>query len=62
MLLIIGKHLKNTGEISKAAVQFKIALKVMDAFEEDFVEDRWFASTVYDLPQRDEIQNLLCEC
>lgn len=62
MLLIIGKYLKDNGDTSKAALQFKIALKVMDAFEEDFLEDRWFASTVYDLPQRDEIQNLLCEC
>ena len=62
MLFIIGKHLKNNGEISKAAVQFKIALKVMDAFEEDFVEEKWFTSAVYDLPQREEIQNLLCEC
>ena len=62
MLFIIGKHLKNNSEISKAAVQFKIALKVMDAFEEDFVENRWFDSTLYDLPQRDEIRSLLCEC
>ena len=62
MLLIVGKYLKDNGETAKAAVQFKIALKVMDAFEEDFVEVKWFTSAVYDLPQRDEIQNLLCEC
>ena len=62
MLLIIGKYLKNNGDTSNAALQFKIALKVMDAFEEDFVEDRWFTSTVYTLPQRKEIQKLLREC
>lgn len=62
MLLIIGKYLKNNGDTSKAAMQFKIALKVMDAFEEDFLEDKWFASTMYDLPQRDEIEGLLREC
>ena len=62
MLFIIGKHLKNNGETAKATAQFKIALKVMDAFEEDFVENRWFDSTLYDLPQRDEIRSLLCEC
>lgn len=62
MLIVAGKHLKDSGEAEKAGVQFRIALKVLDAFEEDFVEDRWFDSTLYNLSQRDEIQNLLCEC
>ena len=62
MLIVAGKHLKDSGEAEKAGVQFRIVLKVLDAFEEDFVEGRWFASTLYNLPQRDEIQNLLCEC
>ena len=62
MLLIVGKYLKDNGETAKANAQFKIALKVMDAFEEDFVENRWFKSTIYDLQQRDEIEGLLRDC
>lgn len=62
MLILAGKCLKASGETQKAGVQFRTALKVLDAFEEDFVEDRWFDSTLYDLPQRDEIRSLLCEC
>lgn len=62
MLLIVGKYLKDNGETAKATAQFKIALKVMDAFEEDCVENRWFKSTIYDLQQRDEIEGLLRDC
>ena len=62
MLLIVGKYLKDNGETAKATAQFKFALKVMDAFEEDFVENRWFKSTIYDLQQRDEIEGLLRDC
>ena len=40
MLIVAGKRLKEIGEIEKANSQFRIALKVMDAFEEDFVENK----------------------
>ena len=63
MLIIAGKHLRETGEIEKANSQFRIALKVMDAFEEDFVESRWFKSTVYEYTgeQRKTVERLLAE-
>lgn len=61
MLIIAGKHLKTSGENEKAASQFKIALKVMDAFADDFVETKWFWSTIYEytMEQRKEIEQLL---
>ena len=61
MLIIIGKHLKEQGEPEKAALQFRIAQKVMDAFAEDFLETRWFKETVYEYTsdQRNEIKTLL---
>ena len=63
MLIIIGKHLKAHGDTEKANSQFKIAQKVIDAFSDDFVEDKWFKSTVYDYTeeQRKEIEQLLCK-
>ena len=63
MLIVAGKHLKEIGEIEKANSQFRIALKVMDAFEEDFVESKWFKATVYEYTneQRKEIKKLLAE-
>lgn len=63
MLIVAGKHLKKIGEIEKANSQFRIALKVMDAFEEDFVESKWFKATVYEYTneQRKEIKKLLAE-
>lgn len=63
MLLIAGKHLRKIGEEDKAVSQFKIAQKVMDAFQEDFVETKWFNSTVYEYTreQRKEIETLLAE-
>ena len=63
MLIVAGKHLKEIGEIEKANSQFRIALKVMDAFEEDFVESKWFKATVYEYTneQRKEIEKLLAE-
>ena len=63
MLTIAGKRLQEKGEAEKAVSQFKIAQKVMDAFAEDFLEDLWFTSTVYDgmRPQREEIEKLLAE-
>ncbi len=63
MLIIIGKHLKENGEPEKAALQFRIAQKVMDAFEEDFLESKWFKTTIYEYTreQRKEIETLLNE-
>ena len=63
MLIVAGKHLKKIGEIEKANSQFRIALKVMDAFKEDFVESKWFKTTVYEYTndQRKEIEQLLSE-
>lgn len=63
MLIVAGKHLKEIGEIEKADSQFKIALKVMDAFEEDFIESKWFKATVYEYTteQRKEIEKLLAD-
>ena len=63
MLIVVGKRLKEIGEIEKANSQFRIALKVMDAFEEDFIENKWFKATVYEYTaeQRKEIEQLLCE-
>lgn len=63
MLILIGKHLKEQGKTDQANSQFSIALKVMDAFEEDFVEEKWFKSTVYDYTddRRREIGRLLAE-
>ena len=63
MLIIAGKYLKENGEIEKANSQFRIARKVMDAFEEDFIEDKWFSSTVYEYTskQRKEIEALLAQ-
>ena len=61
MLIIIGKHLKQNEETEKANVQFKIALKIIDAFEEDFLETKFFKSTVFEstIEQRKEIEKLL---
>ena len=63
MLIVTGKRLKENGELEKANSQFRIALKVMDAFEEDFVETKWFKATVYEYTneQRKEIETLLAE-
>ena len=63
MLVIAGKYLKNRGENEKAISQFRIAKKIMDAFSEDFVERKWFNSTVYERTsdRRAEIEKLLNE-
>jgi hypothetical protein len=63
MLIVVGKRLKENGDYEKANSQFRIALKVMDAFKEDFIEDKWFYSTVceYTNEQRKEIEMLLNE-
>ena len=63
MLIVTSKRLKENGEFEKANSQFRIALKVMDAFEEDFIENKWFKATVYEYTneQRKEIETLLAE-
>ncbi|MBR6522166.1 MAG: hypothetical protein IKT47_05820 [Oscillospiraceae bacterium] len=63
MLIVAGKRLKENGEFEKANSQFRIALKIMDAFEEDFIETKWFTATVYEYTseQRKEIEALLAE-
>ena len=63
MLIIAGKHLKKQGETEKALSQFRIAQKIIDAFQEDFVEEKWFRATVYGYmgEQRKEIETLLSE-
>ena len=63
MLIVVGNRLKEKGEIDKANSQFKIALKIMDAFAEDFVETKYFNATIYEYTsqQRKETEKLLCE-
>jgi transcriptional regulator with XRE-family HTH domain len=61
MLIITGTRLKEIGETEKANSQFRIAKKVMDAFSEDFIEDKWFKATIYEYTgdRRKEIEILL---
>ena len=63
MLIIAGKRLKENGELEKAHTQFRIAQKVMDAFADDFLEPKWFESTIgaYTSAQRNEVEQLLAE-
>lgn len=63
MLIVAGKYLMEKGETEKGISQFRIAKKVMDAFAEDFVEDKWFKETVYTYTseQRKEIEKLLAK-
>ena len=61
MLIVAGKHLQKNGEIEKANIQFRIAEKIIDAFSDDFLETKFFGSTVYEslYEQRQEIERLL---
>lgn len=63
MLIIVGKRMKEIGEIKKANSQFRIAKKVIDAFAEDFVEEKLFKTTIYEYTseQRKELETLLVE-
>jgi transcriptional regulator with XRE-family HTH domain len=63
MLIITGTRLKEIGETEKANSQFRIAKKVMDAFSEDFIEDKWFKATIYEYTsdRRKEIEILILE-
>jgi len=61
MLIIIGKHLQEKGEHKKALSQFEIALKIIDVFSEDYLENKFFNATIYEYTreQRKEIEQLL---
>ena len=61
MLIIIGKHLKENGETEKADSQFLIARKIIDALRDDFLEKKYFKSTVFDslIEQQKELDSLL---
>lgn len=63
MLIIIGKHLKESGETEKAKVQFEIALQIINSFKNDFVETAFFNSTVFESAdeQLARIERLLSE-
>lgn len=63
MLIITGKRLMEMGETEKGLSQFRIAKKVRDAFEEDFLETKWFRATLYEYTdeQRKEIEKVLGE-
>lgn len=63
MLIIAGKYLKEHGEDEKATSQFKIARKIIDAFEEDFLESKYFHSTIYESvrQRRGELDQYLSE-
>jgi tetratricopeptide (TPR) repeat protein len=61
MMIIAGKRLKEKGEHEKAATQFRIAEKIIDAFKDDFLETEFFDSTLYEClsENRKEIEQLL---
>ena len=61
MLIITGRYLLMQGEREKGLSQLRIAKAVSEAFAEDFVESKWFKSTVYEYTaaQREEINSLL---
>ena len=63
MLIIIGKHLLKKGENKKAKSQLKIAQKIIDAFADDFLQNKWFHATIYEYTreQQTEIERLLAE-
>lgn len=61
MLIIIAKHLKDNGEIEKANLQLKIAVGIINTFKDDFLETRYFKSTIYEsaTEQLAQIEQLL---
>ncbi len=61
MLMITGKYLTKIGETEKGMSQFRIAQRIIDAFKDDFLEDRWFSATVYEYTetQRKELERFL---
>lgn len=63
MLMIAGKRLQEKGEEEKAQSQFRIARKVIDAFQDDYVEEKWFSRTTYDslIEEHIELDGLLTD-
>ncbi|MBQ7338000.1 MAG: helix-turn-helix domain-containing protein [Clostridia bacterium] len=63
MLMILGKHWLERGERDRAAVQFRIAQRVIDAFEGDELEPSLFKGTVCESlsDRRAELAALLSE-
>lgn len=63
MLIVAGKYSKDKGETEKANTQFRIAQKIIEVFSEDFIEEKWFESTVCECvsEQKKEIEQLLCK-
>lgn len=61
MLIISGKRLNDMGEAEKAKSQFKIAIKIADAFDDDFLEEKWFCKTIRECvdKERAEAERLL---
>ena len=61
MLIVISKRLNERGEVERAELQLEIAKRVIDAFSDDFIEDKWFSDTVYGYlsEQRREIEGML---
>lgn len=61
MLIISGKYLKKQGKTEEAMLQFKIAKRVVNAFSDDFVENKYFKTTLFESmsEQRSEIEKLL---
>ena len=63
MLVVSGKYLRSIGEEEKALSQFRIAERIICAFEEDFLESRWFNTTIYEdlAPKCKELEQLINE-
>ncbi len=61
MLIVIAKRLDENGEKEKAALQLNIAKRIIEAFKDDYIDDKWFKSTIYEYTskQREEIEKLL---
>ena len=61
MLIIAGKYLSERGETEKAKSQFKIAQNIITAFSDDFLESKWFQTTIFeDMSEKQkEIERLL---
>ena len=48
MLIIISKYFDENGETEKAKSQLSIAKKVVNAFSEDFLEEKYFKYTLFE--------------
>ena len=48
MLICLYRHYRDNNEPEKAEVQLNIALKVIDAFKDDFCDGNFFKCTLYD--------------